>query len=324
MKKIISFLLVLVLIFTVCGCSGVHNEENKDNKDDKVNKDSVSVTSDNTSSQSSSSIYDDGVTFAIFTDAHVGPDKFNNFRVKNAVEWVNNTEEVDFAVFLGDNIHDGRENDEELYRGQLAIFNEIVSEFEKPYYYLKGNHDEIVDEFPEHFVVECGDVAFIGIQILYKKHYNIGASIMRCFPTIEQKELEWLEQTLKKCKGKRIIMGAHFSLVNGDPHFIEPLRPEMSSEETGREAVNFGREKVLELAEQYNVELYFNGHEHNRDVPNGVAGTMIDFNLGSLGGDGVFAVVTVKEKNAIIQIKNTGINGLVKKIDYQFRFDIVK
>lgn len=319
MKKIISLFLSFVLVFAMVGCSE-QKQENKDKKDNTSND----SAKDNTSSVFNSYVDPDGVSFAIFTDAHVGPDEYRNARVKSAIEWVNAAEEVDFAVFLGDNIHDGRKSDVGLYPAQLAAFNEIVSTCQKPYYVLRGNHDESVVEMPEHYVAEYGDVAFIGIQIVYKEHYNIGNSLMRCYPTIEKKELEWLEQALEKCKGKRIIMGAHFSLVNDNTDFIEPVPDEMSPEETGRETVNFGREKLLELAEKYNVELFFNGHEHNRNVPNGVAGTMIDFNLGSLGGDGVFAVITVKPDRAIIQIKNTGIDGVVKQLDYKFRFDIVK
>ena len=316
MKKILCILLSLVLVLSVCGCSEQKNKDKKDNTSNDSAK-------DNTSSVFNSYVDPDGVSFAIFTDAHIGASEYHKTRLMSAIEWVNAAEEVDFAVFLGDNIHSGY-TETDLAKEQVAKFKEITSGFEKPYYYLRGNHDEAINDFPEHFVVECGDVAFIGIQILYKKHYNIGAFIMRCFPTIEQKELEWIEETLEKCKGKRIIMGAHFAIVNDNPYFNEPLVAEWSPEQTGREAVNFGREKLLELAEKYNVEIFFNGHEHNRDVPNGVAGTMIDFNLGSLGCDGVFAVVTVKADRAIIQIRNTGINGLVKKIDYQFRFDIVK
>ncbi|MBO5725597.1 MAG: metallophosphoesterase [Clostridia bacterium] len=303
MKKIIALLLVLVMTAMVCGCG-----EKSYQKEDGTNV----VTT-----------YKDGVSFAIFTDAHVGASESHNFRVTKAVEFVNQTDYIDFAVFLGDNIHSGY-TETDLAKEQVAKFKEITSGFEKPYYYLRGNHDEVVYDFPEHFVVECGDVAFLGIQIVYKEHYNIGVSMMRCFPTIEQKELEWIEETLAKCKGKRIIMGAHFAIVNDNPHFKEPLVAEWSPEQTGREAVNFGREKLLELAEKYNVEIFFNGHEHNRDVPNGVAGTMIDFNLGSIGGDGVYSVVTVEEDKAIIEIRDLNVDGIRKKLDYQFRFDIVK
>ena len=51
---------------------------------------------------------------------------------------------------------------------------------------------------------------------------------------------------------------------------------------------------------------------------------MIDFNLGSLGSDGVYMVVTVEKEKAVIEIRDINVDGIRRKLDYQFRFDIVK
>ena len=300
MKKLISLLLSLVLVLSVCGCG-----EKSYQKEDGTNV----VTT-----------YKDGVSFAIFTDAHVGASESHNFRVTKAVEFVNQTDYIDFAVFLGDNIHSGY-TETDLAKEQVAKFKEITSGFEKPYYYLRGNHDEAINDFPEHFVVECGDVAFIAFysKIMWRneKPYASGWGV-------PAEDLKWLEETLEKCRGKRVIFGCHVGIVQDNPNFNTWLESKAVDEKTGEVLLDFGREKILELAEKYNVELYFNGHEHNRDVPNGVAGTMIDFNLGSIGGDGVYSVVTVEEDKAIIEIRDLNVDGIRKKLDYQFRFDIVK
>ena len=82
--------------------------------------------------------------------------------------------------------------------------------------------------------------------------------------------------------------------------------------------------KEIEMAKKYNVELYFNGHEHNYSSPTGVAGTMTDFSLGDFGGGGTYAVVTVKSKSATVKICDINSGNVRKTINYTFKLGVAK
>ena len=289
MKKILCILLSLVLLIGVCGCAKSNKEENKPSTEK------------------------DSVTFAIFSDMHIGLSDGHADRFTKGIDWANNYEPVEFVISLGDNVHNGRD------ASMVAKFDELAKDFKKPFYTLRGNHDH--NAYDRNVYIDCGDVAIIAFyaELMWttEKPYSSGWGV-------PQQDIEWIEEKLEQSRGKRVIFGCHIGIVQDNPNFNTWLETKAINEETGEVYLDFGREKILELAEKYNVELYFNGHEHNRDVPNGVAGTMIDFNLGSLGSDGVYMVVTVEKEKAVIEIRDINVDGIRRKLDYQFRFDIVK
>ena len=82
--------------------------------------------------------------------------------------------------------------------------------------------------------------------------------------------------------------------------------------------MNFGREKILELAEKYNVELYFSGHDHRDYCPSGEIGTLTNFSIGLLTD--AFAIVRISENNAVIEIRSPDSpDDIVKKTEYTFK-----
>ena len=337
MKKILSIIIISVLLLTVCGCGskGNNGDNNKpDNQSSSPSSSAVDSSADGTTS-GETAMYtekdgvcivgnkDDITTFAIFSDAHIGQNKVYKRNLEAAIEWVNNTQAVDFTCFLGDNLDNGYYNQTGVTEVQLADFNDAIKLFKKPYFVLKGNHDHAVAQFNENYAIECGDVVFIGF---FASYYTMDPDeILKSNGRVSQFTLKWLEETLAKCKGKRVILACHYSIVVDQPGFTAPIPKAQAVPKRNLAWVDFGREKILELAEQYHIELYFNGHEHNGNLPTGTAGIMTDFNIGSIGPGRVFALVTVDDEKAVVELRkaNQG-DTVVKSIEYKFKKAIVK
>ena len=70
-------------------------------------------------------------------------------------------------------------------------------------------------------------------------------------------------------------------------------------------------------------ELYFNGHEHNANMPTGTAGIMTDFNIGSIGPGRVFALVTVDDEKAVVELRKANqADTVIKTVEYKFKNSI--
>ncbi|MEE1197698.1 MAG: metallophosphoesterase [Acutalibacteraceae bacterium] len=322
MRKILS-LVIIFLLMTVCGCGNTTNTQSS--SVDTISSDDVTST-DIPIYTEKDGVYvvenkDDVTTFAIFSDAHIGQSKVHKRNLETAIEWVNKAESVDFTCFLGDNLDNGYYNQAGVTEAQLADFNDAVKLFKKPYFVLKGNHDHAVAEFKDNYVVQCGDVAFIGF---FASYYTMDPeNILKSNGRVSQFTLKWLEETLAKCKGKRVILACHYSIVVDQPGFTAPIPKAQPVPKRDLAWVDFGREKILELAEQYNIELYFNGHEHNGNMPTGTAGIMTDFNIGSIGPGKVFALVTVDSEKATVELRKANqADTVIKTVEYKFKNSI--
>ena len=330
MRKILSFIIILVLLMTICGCgskgSTITNNASS-SSDDTISSDEVTST-DVPIYTEKDGVYvvqnkDDVTTFAIFSDAHIGQNKIHKRNLETAIEWVNETEAVDFTSFLGDNLDNGYYNQTGVTEAQLADFNDAVKLFKKPYFVLKGNHDHAVEQFNQNYAVQCGDVVFIGF---FASYYTMDPeNILKSNGRVSQFTLKWLEETLAKCKGKRVILACHYSIVVDQPGFTAPIPKAQPVPKRDLAWVDFGREKILELAEQYNIELYFNGHEHNVNMPTGTAGIMTNFNIGSIGPGKVFALVTVDNEKAVVELRKANqADTVIKTVEYKFKKLIFK
>lgn len=331
MRKILSLIIISVLLLTICGCGDKSSDNTlppNSSSEKAPTSSEQNVSGDDTSTYTEKDgVYvvqnkDDVTTFAIFSDAHIGQSKIYKRNLETAIEWVNKTESVDFTCFLGDNLDNGYYNKTGVTEAQLADFNDAVKLFKKPYFVLKGNHDHAVAQFNENYIVECGDVVFIGF---FASYYTMDPDeILKSNGRVSAFTLKWLEESLKKCKGKRIILACHYSIVVDQPGFTAPIPKAQPVPKRNLAMVDFGREKILELAEQYNIELYFNGHEHNGNLPTGTAGIMTDFNIGSVGPGRVFALVTVDSEKAVVELRksNQG-DTVIKTVEYKFKSSIV-
>ncbi len=327
MKRFISVFMVLILLLSVCGCKTTEDDGDfsapSSSATDAYANAIDGLTYDKEDGTHVVKNNDDITSFAIFSDSHIGQKKVFSRTLERAIEWVNNTDYVDFTFFLGDNIDNGYYNSTGVSESQVEQFYKSTALFKKPYFVIQGNHDPRVPQFEKNMVVECGDVTLVGF---FADYYTMDPdNIYKSNGRVSQFQLDWLEDALAKCKGKRVILACHYSIVVDDKNFTAPIPEAQPVPKRDLECVDFGREKILEFAEKYNIELYFNGHEHNDSMPTGVAGTMTDFNIGSLGNEGLFAVVTVDDVKAVVELRNANhTDEVIKTVEYKFTREIVK
>lgn len=313
--KILSVTLVLAMLFSFAGCE-------KTNTNTDSGESTGSDVSEQTSSQSVTSVTksedgvytvsnnDDVTTFAIFSDTHVGKGMRPCMVLEKLGKWTSAQSDIDYVLFLGDNINDGYVNSRALMIEQLELFNKYIVNLQKPYFMLRGNHDADVTDFDENFIIECGNTNVIGF---FADYYQLSAtdSLINS-GKVSDSTLSWLESALEKSAGKRVILACHYPIADKDDvDFGSPILPETNG-------VNFGREKILELAEKYNVELYFSGHDHRDYCPSGEIGTLTNFSIGLLTD--AFAIVRISENNAVIEIRSPDSpDDIVKKTEYTFK-----
>ncbi len=317
MKKIMAVFTIFALVFLMTGC-GDKSEVKKENISSTSNSSVVTEKNyyekeDGTHVVKSN---DGKVKFAIFSDSHIGQRPIFKRALERAVTYVNETDDFDFTLFLGDNIDDGYYQDANTSPSQLKILNDTASKLNKPYYMLAGNHDANTPQFEHKMIIECGDVAIIGF---FADYYTFDPEdIYSSNGRVDDAMLVWLEEAFEKCNGKRIILACHYSIAEGK-NFYAPIPHAQPVPKRDLVWVDFGREKILELAEKYGAELYFNGHEHQTDLPVGTAGTLTNFSIGSLGNHGFFAVVTVDKERAVVELKNANnTDEVIKTVEYVF------
>ncbi len=316
MKRIVAVLMALMLTVAFCGCQEKPSTESETQGTESggqsvVNRDGGTHILDNN---------DGAVKFAVFADSHIGQSEKHTKTVEKAIAEVNKIGDLDFTLFLGDNIDNGYYySGEDISAGQLSLFYEAAARLNKPYYVISGNHDANTTKFEKDMIIECGDVAIIGF---FANYYTFDPDkIYDSNGKVSAGMLMWLEKAFEQCKGKRIILACHYSIAEEDGEkFSAPIPPAQPVPQRDEEMVDFGREKILELAEKYNAELYFNGHEHKADMPTGTAGVLTNFNIGSVGNQGLYAIVTVDKSKATIELKDTDCDGnTVKAVEYIFK-----
>lgn len=127
----IKIILISLILIVVGGC--IENDENK-----KIEN----IKSDN------NNVNDSYIKFIIVGDPHIkstNSSNRGNERLIEIVKFINN-QDIDFVVFLGDITDDGKD-------ATFKIAQEILSNIEKPYYVVVGNHDilENKDTFQSFF-----------------------------------------------------------------------------------------------------------------------------------------------------------------------------
>ncbi|MBQ2746799.1 MAG: metallophosphoesterase [Clostridia bacterium] len=308
MKKLTLLLLILILLFT--GCTA----PKKPSKNETESA-SSSVTQNTNATPKEDGVYTvenstDTTTFAIFSDAHIGEEMRHVRTLKNVSAWVNTQENINYVLFLGDNIHYGYAANKTLTQSQLDLFNKYVPTLKKPYFVLRGNHDPDVMEFEDKMLIECGNtnvICFFADYFMTDPNDSL-QNTGKVSPAM----LKWIEEALKKSAGKRVIFACHYAIADKDgTNFTSPILPKTDEND-------FGREKLLKLAEQYDVELYFNGHEHNKNCPSATVGNITNFNIGKFTH--VFAVVSVSADGAVIEIHNSDSpETVIKTTEYKFK-----
>ncbi len=312
MKRLLAVLLCAAMLLVLSACK--ENIQSPANGETPSNTDKLSYDLEDGTHVVKNK--DGEVVFAVLPDMHIGKIKRTTRTMERVIKWTNEND-VDFSVFLGDNIETGYERRDPVTVSLFEEFMDSAKLFEKPYYVIKGNHDPHIPEFETNTLITCGDVAFIGFNAGY--YMTDPNDSLKNNGLVKPTTLQWLEQTLEKCKGKRVVLGCHFS-ISEDAGFLAPIRTAGPVEAKGEEYVDFGREKILELAEKYNIELYFSGHEHNADNITGKAGIMTNWNLASVGVNEIFALVRISDIKAVIEFRDANDGSKIIRTDeYAFQ-----
>lgn len=206
--------------------------------------------------------------FVQVTDVHLstngsnyqGRDLENSVKfLETAVKSINNSTDINFVVFSGDNIDTSNEED-------LAKFLEITKNLNKPYYITVGDHDifksggltkskyiEIIKKYNKN--QKSNDTYYYFLPnkdfIVIVMDGVLSGTITSSHGGYSQEDLDWLDEVLTKNSNKKAIIVQHFPL-------IEPY--ENKSHKT-----RFSEDYFNLLANHKNIIAVISGHYHGGD-----------------------------------------------------------
>jgi 3',5'-cyclic AMP phosphodiesterase CpdA len=211
-------------------------------------------------------------TFAVISDTHVNADEnycdspfpvnaLANKRFRHVVADINQRS-VEFVVHLGDLLHPVPSNID-LYRGAAGAYRDIAARLNVPLHIIPGNHDigdtpiagaptspinnKFIDIWKEEFGAQYGSLAFGDITMLM-----INAQLINSGLADEAIQARWLEDKLSKSSKRNMLMLHH-------PIFL--CEPDEAEHYDNTNAP--GRQWILDLISNHNVEAVFCGHAHN-------------------------------------------------------------
>jgi 3',5'-cyclic AMP phosphodiesterase CpdA len=217
------------------------------------------------------------VKFAVISDPHISMPADgvkDDFKMglhsveflENTIKDVNNIEDLDFVLFLGDLTKDGEP-------WNLDKFLEIMSDLNVPSYAILGNHDQSVitqtgkECLPgvskETMVWALQGHGFKGPSLWWSADPVPGLHIIGLdtnIPgtwsgTISDAQLKWLEGDLSSNRDIFTIVLGHHSIV--------PFSKEEEQTEQWKSFYMDKGEKLLEVFEKYkNISFYLSGHRH--------------------------------------------------------------
>ncbi|MBO4595504.1 MAG: metallophosphoesterase [Bacteroidales bacterium] len=164
---------------------------------------------------------------------------------------------------------------------------------------IQGNHDTDVEEFYRNCAFQCGGVRFICFFCHYcalpappGQYKSTGRIADDTFAFVKDQ----IERAAKDPEIRQIVLVNHWGIAPGFKWHIYD-----ACEANGW---NDNRQKILDLAEKYNIRLYINGHEHNRDFPVEKVGNMYDINCGAVasGDQGKWSLVEITPDKALFHI----------------------
>lgn len=150
--------------------------------------------------------------FALITDIHISTDTTTVADLKNSVNQINNTKNIDFVLVTGDITENGD-------RKSLQIAKSILDKLNVKYYAVPGNHEtkwsasgctDFTNIFgSERFKFENNGIYFLG--------FNTGPIIRMADGHVSAQDIVWLKSELDKIgREKSVILVTHYPLQSGD------------------------------------------------------------------------------------------------------------
>ncbi|MBA5728997.1 metallophosphoesterase family protein [Aerococcaceae bacterium INB8] len=176
-----------------------------------------------------------------------------------------NAEDAHFALHTGDVVNDDW-NDTEW---NLTLDALLPLNNEMPHMFITGNHDN--DNFLDHIntdnAVEGMDsgaaysTRYNGVQFINLNTEQANESDEDEAPAILDNQMEWFEEELQKAQEAKdngdidwVFVSYHRPLFSSSYHSLED------------ESVQLIRDDLMALLDEYDVDLVFNGHDHNLTV----------------------------------------------------------
>lgn len=147
---------------------------------------------------------------ALLCDLHVSPGNHNEKKLQEVIEEIN-ADPTQIVVVAGDISNEG--SDEELRAVKQAL-----DALKKPQFVIPGNHEDQWSQSAckrfndiwgnDRFVTELDGMVIVGI--------NCGPYMKAADGHIKREDLTWLDETLSKHQGKRVISVNHYPITEGD------------------------------------------------------------------------------------------------------------
>lgn len=268
--------------------------------------------------------------FALLSDTHVGYDWENYdwlYGVFGHLKKIHKEKPLDFVVQLGDNIDDGYaptyENDYKIYLDlihKLEICDAVNPIYEReeckiPHYEIQGNHDTSLDTrffrtklwYTENSAGQ--KVAYIAFFTNYGGYPAVNVNISgygdsyKSYGILTEEMVEFVKNSIEEAKknnAEHIILLNHFGIAQD---LNAPILPET------------GLRKIENICKKYDIRLYLNGHEHNKNYTLRKYNSIYDYDVAATFDK--YAIFEIWEKCAKVMIYNTTDNSLD-------RIDIVK
>lgn len=193
------------------------------------------------------------VKFIQVTDLHFSTDEKAVENYERAINKINNTKELDFVVFTGDNIDKSNID-------SLKNFLQMSSKINVPYYIEIGNHDcfrsagvskkdylKFVNKYrfknikSFNYTVKYGDLVFVFLD-------GMKEIVPSTSGYYRQDTLQWLDKVLTKNKNKNVVIFQHFPIFDSPGNANHNL---------------YKASEYIELLKKHNNVLgIFAGHYH--------------------------------------------------------------
>lgn len=221
--------------------------------------------------------------FALVTDTHVGGST-GLADLERTVLDLNQSENIDFAIFSGDITEFGSDD-------ELAAAHEALSRLKLPWHVIPGNHDSNWSESGGNsfLTVFGGDTfAFEHKGVLFMG--TASGPNMRMAPgQIPRENLVWMDETLSRHAAARrpIVFVNHYPLDEGLNNWFE----------------------AIDRLKGYNIQLALCGHGHQNRLFDfeGIPGVMCRSNLRAADSVGAYQIVTYDGVNATFHLRYPGV-----------------
>ena len=229
--------------------------------------------------------YSNDFRFVQITDLHYRNDAISEENLDKMIKNINQTKNVEFVVFTGDNTNDSKKEDYIKFLTQANTLN-------IPYYVIVGNHDvfkmggfskqdfvKVVREYNKNqkarktnFVFKYSDFIFVAVDGVREVIPSPGGYY-------RDDTLAWVDKMLKKYKNKNVIILQHFP---------------MKLRHTERDAYKNDRYEAI-LAKHHNVKGIFAGHFHANEeyIKDGI---FYSITGRASGGDAGYKVVDIVQE----------------------------